>query len=58
MEKKIIAYEIVTANKAMTLQDAINLRIKNGWQPLGGVHAGEYGGGKEWAQALVLYTST
>ena len=58
--KTIIAYEILSAKTQSNLANAVAMKMKSGWQPLGGVSAAAFGmapvGGNQYIQAMVLYS--
>jgi hypothetical protein len=46
-------YDVATGEVLYDLIRAVNERIAQGWQPLGGVALGVYQGREVWAQAMV-----
>ena len=52
---KIIKYEIVNESSTTALENVINDRIADGWQPLGGVGSTNVQFEVRWFQAVVEY---
>ncbi len=53
---KVIKYKVVKESSYTLLEDALETRLSDGWQPLGGLSVAVFQSYEEiWAQTVVKY---